>query len=95
MSDNHTEIHPENQGNLVKYDDSYREYYLLVRSHGDIENRQRIYNCPWCGCCLPDSLRDQWFDELEAMGIDPIEHPDMIPEAYKSDEWWMNNLGAI
>lgn len=44
--------------------------------------------CPWSRDKLPDSLRDQWFDELESRGIDP--HEDPIPPEYQTDEWYAN-----
>ncbi|MEM7780234.1 MAG: hypothetical protein AAF697_07595 [Pseudomonadota bacterium] len=47
--------------------------------------KQQLFYCPWCGEKLPPSQRDRWFDELEAMGIDP--NVDPIPSAYQSGEW--------
>ena len=40
--------------------------------------------CPWCGKALPTSLRDQWFAELQKLGIDPED----APEKYKTDAWY-------
>jgi hypothetical protein len=48
-------------------------------------SRQLIYFCPWCGERLPPSKRDQWFDQLEAQGFDPLN--DQVPEPYKTAAW--------
>ena len=43
--------------------------------------------CPWCGNQLPQSKRDQWFEELAALGFDsPLDQD--IPEQYKSNSWY-------
>jgi hypothetical protein len=42
--------------------------------------------CPWCGTRLPESLRNRWFDELEARGIDPL-YGD-IPPDFRDDRWY-------
>ena len=34
---------------------------------------------------LPPSRRDDWFDQLEAAGVDPSNDP--IPPAYQSGAW--------
>ena len=44
-----------------------------------------ISSCPWCGAKLPDSQRDRWFDEIEALGLDSW--TDEIPRRYESEEW--------
>lgn len=41
---------------------------------------------PWTGRRLPAGLRDRFFDELEALGIDPWS--DDRPEAFCSEAWW-------
>lgn len=46
----------------------------------------RIEFCPNCGVLLPSSLRDEWFDRLEALGIDPDD--DALPEEFRSSRWW-------
>lgn len=62
----------------------FREYHIR---HLDEEPvAQRIYFCPWCGAKLPDSLRDRYFDELDALGM-ASDDPN-LPERYKSDEWY-------
>jgi hypothetical protein len=69
---------------IVHYSPRMREFGLIV--HDGTTSSIVIRFCPWCGVALPESLRSRWFDELEAMGIDPGEHE--VPEAYKSSAWW-------
>ena len=68
---------------LVAYSPVFDEYGLLIHDGG--ASMLLISHCPWCGTKLPGSARDRWFDELEAMGLDPI--TDDIPDAYRSAEW--------
>lgn len=68
---------------VVRFDERYVQYDLTVRDDGEV--LQQIDFCPWCATRLPESLREKWFDELEAMGIDPMRDP--IPEPYQSSEW--------
>ena len=42
--------------------------------------------CPWCGSRLPDSRRDEWFDRVEELGVDPWGYD--VPEEYMSDAWY-------
>jgi hypothetical protein len=39
---------------------------------------QTIEYCPWCGARLPSSLRDEYFERLEQLGLEPE------PAAYRS-----------
>jgi hypothetical protein len=70
---------------LIAYSPCFREYGLIIHDGGS--SMVVIGYCPWCGVQLPESLRDRWFEELDAMGIDPGED-DTIPEQYRSSEWW-------
>lgn len=69
---------------LVNYRPKFREYGLIIHDGGSSIIRIRF--CPWCGSALPASLRDRWFKELEALGIDPGEQA--VPEQYQTSEWW-------
>jgi len=42
--------------------------------------------CPWCGQKLPDSLRDNWFDKLEQLGVDP--YGEKIPPEFTDERWY-------
>jgi hypothetical protein len=80
---NHMKIHPENENDTVKYSRRWNEYSIDVN-----ENiQQKIYYCPWCGEKLPNSHREKWFDNLEAMGIDPMN--DNIPEEFQDEAWYI------
>lgn len=70
---------------LVRYSDRFDEYGLIIHDGGT--SVAVISFCPWCGSRLPDSKRDRWFGELEALGFsDP--GPLSIPERFLSDAWW-------
>ena len=70
--------------NLVDYTSKYDEYGIIVHDGGS--TKQAISYCPWCGTKLPESKRDRWFNELEAMGIDPGD--DKVPIHYRTDAWY-------
>lgn len=79
----------------VVYGRRFREYGI-----SEIENgkcgvvQQRMFYCPWCGQKLPESLRSEWFDAVETMGLDDIDifsdiaNDPRIPDDMKSDAWW-------
>jgi hypothetical protein len=47
--------------------------------------------CPWCGQKLPGSLRDDWFDKLEQLGVDP--YGDEIPPEFTDERWYTRRSG--
>lgn len=73
---------------LVFYSPALREYGLFDhdRSGEGTTSVSGIGFCPWCGARLPGSLRDRWFEEVEALGIDP--GGDEVPERFRSSAWW-------
>ena len=70
---------------LISYSLPFREYGLMV--HDGTTSSIIIRYCPWCGSRLPDSLRDRWFDELEAQGFDDPWRQN-IPSRYHTDAWY-------
>lgn len=76
---------------LVGYSPRFREYGLLVHDGGS--SSVRIQFCPWCGTRLPESLRDRWFNELEALGIDPGRNE--VPPAFQSSAWWTRQEAGL
>ena len=69
---------------LIAYSDTFDEYGLIIHDGGP--SYLVISACPFCGVRLPESRRDEWFDRLEAMGIDdPLS--DDIPEPFRSGAW--------
>ncbi len=61
------------------YSSAYQEFGLQLSSKFEYSV---LKHCMWCGSKLPNSRRDQWFDELEKQGIDPWEQD--IPIHYLS-----------
>jgi len=70
---------------LIRYDERFDEYNIVAQTDDEVEVLQRIDFCPWSGDKLPSGYRDQWFDELEARGIDPLNDP--IPDIFQTAEW--------
>jgi hypothetical protein len=68
----------------VGYIPKFREYGILY-SDGT-SDIQLIRYCPWCGTRLPESLRGEWFDAIETMGLEPDD--ENIPKEYLSEEWY-------
>ncbi len=70
---------------IIIYHEVFDEYGLIIHDGGT--STIIIEHCPWCGKKLPKSKRDQWFDELESMGIEsPFEQD--LPIKYKTSAWW-------
>ena len=69
---------------LIHYAPRFREYGLIIHDGGTASSRIRF--CPWCGTRLPESLRDEWFAEMERRGINPWESE--VPEEFRSAAWW-------
>ena len=70
---------------IIEYSEQFNEYGVVVHDGGT--SSIAITFCPWCGTKLPSSLRNRWFEELEALGIsDPLSQA--IPEKYKSSAWY-------
>jgi hypothetical protein len=67
----------------IYYSGAYEEFGLKLSSGFEYS----ILNyCLWCGKKLPKSRRDDWFESLETIGIDPWEND--IPIHYLSSSWW-------
>jgi len=62
----------------------FREYGIQYLDGGSAI--QLIEYCPWCGKPLPESLRHQWFDAIEKLGLEPDDYN--IPSEYISEEWY-------
>lgn len=70
---------------LISYLEKFDEYGIIIHDGGSAV--AGIKFCPWCGTKLPESKRDRWFSELEAMGFDDPSEQD-IPEKYCSSKWY-------
>jgi hypothetical protein len=69
---------------LIDYSPKFDEYGLIIHDGGT--SSRQICFCPFCGAALPASKRDQWFEALEARGIDP--DGSSVPDSFESDRWW-------
>jgi hypothetical protein len=71
---------------FVEYDERYDSYYLPTskKKRGSTAIQELSF-CFMCGAKLPQSRRDEWFDALEALGIDPWK--DEIPAKFQTGEW--------
>ena len=69
----------------IDFSPQFREYGIRILDGGT--SYQAMSFCPWCGKRLPASLRDQWFEELEKLGLDPAE--DAIPPEYSDERWYV------
>lgn len=75
----------ENVDTPIVYWKKFDEYGLKIMDGG--YSSLVIEFCPWCGEKLPVSRRDEWFDELETLGIyDPWTME--IPDKYQTDAWY-------
>ena len=75
---------------VVIYSPKFREYLLPIRDGlpGPAIVFLQIRYCPWCGTKLPESLRYQWFDALENMGLEPED--EAVPPEFEDERWWRN-----
>lgn len=69
----------------IHYIERFREYGIRILDGGS--SFQAVRYCPWCGKCLPSSLRDEWFRRIGALDK---ESGDEIPAPLQSDEWWQS-----
>lgn len=74
----------DNADTPIVFSRKFDEYGLKVLDGGS--SSILITHCPWCGQKLPESKRDQWFDEMEKLGIDPW--TENLPDKYNTDEWF-------
>ncbi|MBM1172047.1 DUF6980 family protein [Microvirga arabica] len=71
-------------GAAIRYWPHFREFGIPVEDGGS--SVIALKYCPWTGCQLPPSLRDEWFTQIEALGLDPDDAA--VPEEFRSDQWW-------
>lgn len=83
--------HLESDELHLSYVPKFREYGIdyLKHSGGGI---QVINFCPWCGTKLSLTLRDQWFNELDRLGLEP---DNQLPDNLQDDSWWRNNPNLL
>jgi hypothetical protein len=70
---------------LIYYEARFDEYGIIIHDGG--HSYTLIDSCPFCGTRLPESKRDEWVKQLEAMGFaDPW--LDDIPPPFRTDRWF-------
>jgi hypothetical protein len=67
----------------------HREYGISYKDGGT--SHQTVQFCPWCGSKLPASLRKEWFEELDRLGLEPNDH---LPSELETDAWWMKKYAT-
>ena len=71
----------------IFYSKRFDEYMIPLSEDG--VSGICIAYCPWCGKKLPESKRERWFEELEAMGIEfSLLDTEQVPPDYLDDSWW-------
>lgn len=79
--------HHLHEGELhLVYEPKFRDYGIEYNDGGT--SFQSIAFCPWCGTKLPSSLRTEWFEELDRLGMEPED--EQLPDRLKTDAWWRN-----
>ena len=79
----------EEENNSIIFVPQYREYGVPIRDGGS--SYLLVKFCPWCGAKLPDSLRNEFFDILEKLGIDYPCPKNKLPKAMRSEKWWQED----
>ncbi|MEY2922154.1 MAG: hypothetical protein RL108_776 [Bacteroidota bacterium] len=77
----------DNVDTPIIYVEKFNEYGLKIYDNGS--SSILIEFCPWCGEKLPNSKREEWFDQIEKLEINPWK--DEVPKKYKTDEWYKRN----
>jgi hypothetical protein len=87
MCERLNEFSSEDFGNVdtpIVYSQKFDEYGLKIMDGGN--SSLLVAFCPWCGERLPESRREEWFDAIEKLGINPW--TEEIPKRYQTDEWY-------
>lgn len=74
-----------NETQTIIYNEVFDEYGLKLDE--DEVSCILINHCPWCGVRLPESKRDAWIIELEALGFENPLFVPQLPSKYQSSEW--------
>ena len=73
----------------LRYSPKVREFHLQVR-RSSVSVVQEICFCPFTGQALPPGLRDEYFRELEALGLqDGLADIPRAPPEFQSEAWWI------
>lgn len=72
---------------VIGHSEKFDEYGIWVHDGpgGSASSSIEIRHCPFCGGRMSPSRRDEWFDRLEALGVEP----DHAPPDMRSSAWWL------
>ncbi len=87
---NDMELYLNSEDKTITYSPRFNEYGISVCDGKNNKSNSYIVitHCPWCGKKLPDSKREEWFEELEKLGFDNPIFDDSIPQKFKTSEWY-------
>lgn len=69
---------------VLVFHELFGEYGLPIRDGG--QSYLVVSHCPFCGAGLPESLREGWFDAVEAAGLEDTAFDD-LPDRFRSGTW--------
>ncbi len=69
----------------LDYEPTFREWGIPYFDGGS--SQQTLRYCPFCGTKLPKSLRHEWFEILEQLGLEWGD--EATPDEMQSDRWWI------
>jgi hypothetical protein len=76
--------HVQDHDICLLYVAKFREYGVRVLDGGS--SYVVIDYCAWCGRKLASSLRDEWFERIHRLGLEPESAG--IPVSFTADHWW-------
>lgn len=82
-------FHITEKERIIRYQKRDRVFGIVINNNAI----QKISYCPWCGKKLPKDLSDEFWDIIEnelriETSITDLEDNPLIPEEFKTDEWW-------
>lgn len=74
---------------LIGYHPAFDEYGIWIHTGeaGAASGWEVISHCTYCGTHLPTSRRSEWYDRLDAEGIDPED----APADLQRYGWWVHS----
>lgn len=68
----------------ICYDSRFRSVFCQYLQGGQAVLELSV--CPFCGVAFPPSLRDEWFERIEELGLDPSSSD--LPIEFQTGQWW-------
>lgn len=79
---------------VLVYSPTFREWGIPVRNQPRFraDCQITVSHCPWCGVELPRSLRTEYFERMDELGVDDALCSNRgVPVPYRSDAWWRSD----